>query len=195
MAVVRLRDQKILSETVDQNADHVISRFQRNSHILPAKHAKKTAAVSGEIKFSKFLFSFPLVSRKGNLQHFIHAVMLDLVVFGVVSDKIIVLIIPQKRPRTDTVPGAVFAQFRLFFDIPLIILEADAAFGADGFVEFVHVVVDALVHRFDAAGDDDLALQILGLVAADQRGQLPDQLGGLPVRDELGGLDGVDEEL
>ena len=121
--------------------------------------------------------------------------MLDLVVLRVKGDHIVILILPQERPGADAVPGAVFAQGHLFFDIPLKVFEADPAVLADGGVDLVHVVVDALVHGLHAAGDDDLALQVFGFMPAGKAGQLADQVRRLAVGDELGGLDGIHEEL
>ena len=59
----------------------------------------------------------------------------------------------------------------------------------------IHIVVDALIHRLDAARDYDLPLKVLCLIFADQRLQLFDQILGLLLRDELGALNGIDQQL
>ena len=83
----------------------------------------------------------------------------------------------------------------MFVHVPLEIFEADLAAGADGLVQLVHVVVNALVHGLHAAGDHHLALQLLALVLADQGFQLLDELRGFAVGDEFGRLDRVHQKL
>ena len=62
-------------------------------------------------------------------------------------------------------------------------------------MELVHIIVDALIHGLDTAGNGDLTLQFGRLIFADQGFQLFDQILGFAVCDELGGLHGIHQEL
>ena len=71
-------------------------------------------------------------------------------------------------PRTDAVPRAAVPEFRLLFHVPLKVFEADLDVLRDGGVELVYIIIDALVHRLDAPGDQHLPLELLGVVDADE---------------------------
>ena len=62
-------------------------------------------------------------------------------------------------------------------------------------VDAVDVAVDLLVRGLDAVGDDHLTVQLLRLILRGEGLDLLDQLAALLLCDELGALDGVDQEL
>ena len=62
-------------------------------------------------------------------------------------------------------------------------------------MQLIHVVVDALVHRLDATGNDHLSMELFSFVFADQPFQLMDQFRGLFIGYELSGLNRVHQEL
>ena len=62
-------------------------------------------------------------------------------------------------------------------------------------MELVHIIIDALVHRFDAPGNQYLPMELLGVIDADEAFQLFDQAARFFLRDELGGLHGIDQQL
>ena len=59
----------------------------------------------------------------------------------------------------------------------------------------IYVIVNALIHCFDAPGYDHLTLKMFRLILADKRFQLLDQILRLFLRDELGTLDGINQQL
>ena len=87
------------------------------------------------------------------------------------------------------------AQMLLFVRGPLKILEADHHTGGESIVDLVHVIVDTLIHRLDAADHSDLALQLAGLMVAGQLLQLVDQLIGLFGSDKTGSLDRIHQQF
>ena len=62
-------------------------------------------------------------------------------------------------------------------------------------MESIHIVVDALVHGLDPAGNKDLPLHLPGLGLAGQPFQLPDKLFALILGDELAGLHRIHQQL
>lgn len=52
-------------------------------------------------------------------------------------------------------------------------------------MQFIHVIVDAFIHGFYAAGDHNLTMKLLSLIFADQRFKLFDEFIGFLVSDEL----------
>ena len=121
--------------------------------------------------------------------------MLDDPGLRIVRHQVIILIVPQQRPRAHFVPRAVLAQDHLFVDVPLEVLKPDRPVEVDGVVDLVHVVVDGFVHGLDAAGDEDLTLELLGLLAADETLELFDQLLRFFFGDELRRLHAVDQQF
>ena len=59
----------------------------------------------------------------------------------------------------------------------------------------IYVIVNALIHCFDAPGYDHLTLKMFRLILADQCLQLLDQILRLFLRDELGALDGINQQF
>ena len=145
------RYEEVFAEPVDQDADHIISHLKSYLHLFTAEHAEKAAGVAWQVKAAELLQSFTRLARHDDLFHLIHAEVLDLIVAGIVGDKIIILIVPDQPPGTHLIKTTIPAEFHLFADIPPIIAEADAGAPADRLVQLVDVVVDALVHSLDAA--------------------------------------------
>ena len=164
--------------------------------LLPAaEHAEALLRVGRHVQPPEALPPLSLLVGHADAQHLVYPVVLDHVRFRVISYQVVVLIVPGKSPGAYLINGAAVAQLHLLFCIPLKILEEDLPVAGNGAVDSVHRVVDALVHGLDAAGHVDLALQLPGLVLADQALQLPYELVGFLCRDEPGGLDGVHQQL
>ena len=62
-------------------------------------------------------------------------------------------------------------------------------------MDAIHAVVDILIYRLDTAGEDDLTVELLGVMDADQRLKLLDQSARLALCDEAGSLHGIHQQL
>ena len=62
-------------------------------------------------------------------------------------------------------------------------------------MDLVDIVVDALVHRLDAARHDDLPVELACVIPADQRLELSDELARFPVRNKFCRLHRVHQQL
>ena len=58
MILVNRSDKDVFAEAVDQNADHGIIRFDGDTGLFTAVHAKETLGVSGEIESLELIFAF-----------------------------------------------------------------------------------------------------------------------------------------
>lgn len=114
------------------------------------------------------MFSLALFVRGADPQHLIYTVMAYLLRDRVITDHIIVLIIPDKRPWADVIPCPIMAQYHFFFYIPLKILKFNTGIRINRRVYLIHVIVDTLVHCFYAPGDQYLAVKLLRLMTADK---------------------------
>ena len=132
---------------------------------------------------------------QADLEHFVHAVVPDGMGVRIVADQVVILIVPGQRPGADMVAFAIPLQAGFFFYRPLEVLEGNLHVGGNRRVDFVYIIIDALVHGLDAAGDGDLALQLPGLIAAGQLLELSDQLVGFFGGNKTGSLHGIDEQL
>ena len=175
MIVIDRHDGNIFAEAVDQYADHIVMGLHGDTDLFAAVHAEQTPGVAGQVKCLKFRPAKAAVPCEGDLQHFVDTIVLDLGLFRVEADEIVVLIIPHQAPGTDLIPTSVFTQFHLFFDIPAVVLKADPPVSADGIMKLVYIIVDALIHGLDPAGDGDLSLQLGRLIFADKGLEFFDQ--------------------
>ena len=114
---------------------------------------------------------------------------------GLVGDQVVVLLRPGEGQGTHPVGAAVAAELLLLGDGVGAVSELDLLVLGDGLMDGVHVVVDGLVHALDPVLHEQLPLHEGRLVDAHEARQLFDELHGLALRDELAGLDAVDEEL
>lgn len=194
-AIFRRRDDgDVAAEAVDHDADQLIPEGEADLGLVAAEHVEVHLGVFGEVELLEAVTADALVLQDANALHLIDPKMLHTVGFLVVGDQVVVLVAPGEGPRAHDVGlGALGNQG--FLQIPLHVLEADLPVPGDGAVQVVHAVVNALVHGFDAALHDDLALQLLGLVFADKAGQFLDEGVGFLGRNKFGALDGVHEEL
>ena len=195
VVLIRWRDYYVLAESVDEDSDHMVLRLQRDTGLLAAEHPEQLVGVTRDIERFELLLPLPLLIQYLNIQHLVHTVVDHDIVFCIIGDEIILLVVPHQSPRAQRVPPAVIAELHLLFEVPLEVLKADLLVGTNGLVDLVDIVVDALVHRLDAARHDDLSVELAGVIPADQRLELADQLARLPVRNKFCRLDRVHQQL
>ena len=109
--------------------------------------------------------------------------MLDLCVLGVVRYKIIVFVVPHEAPRAYRVKSSVSLQLLLLVDIPFEILKPDLFIRVDGLVEHVYIIIYTLIHRLNPPGNQDLAVEMMGIVPADIGLKLLNELPGFVLCD------------
>ena len=185
----------VLAKPVDHHTGQAVVHQKLHLLFLPSEHAKTLLGVIGHIQLLKMFPPFPGFFRHPDMEHLVHPVMPDLPGLRIIPHQIIVLVVPGKPPGADTVVGSLPAQLHLLLHVPLIVLEPDLLILGDSVMNGVHRIVNALIHGLDPPGDIDLALQLHGLIAADQLLQLPDQGVGLLLRDKLRRLNGVHQKL
>ena len=76
----------------------------------------------------------------------------------VIGNKIIVLVIPGKKPGADLIESAVFAKLHFFSDIPVEVVETDLPVFCNGRVDDIHAVIDFFIAGFVAVCNDNLTL-------------------------------------
>ena len=108
-------------------------------------------------------------------------------------DEIVILIVPAQGIGAGSIESVAVMAFAV--NAPVEIPERDLHVACDRVMDAVYVVVNALVHRFDAAGDRDLPPEAARIVTACQLFQLRDQLHRLPLREEARGLHRIDKKL
>ena len=112
--------------------------------------------------------------------------MLNLCVLGVIRYKIIVFVVPHEAPWAYRVKSSVSLQLLLLVDIPFEILKPDLFIRVDGLVEHVYIIIYTLIHRLDSSGNQDLAVEMMGVVPADIGLKLLNELPGFVLCDEFG---------
>lgn len=121
--------------------------------------------------------------------------MADAVRFGFVSNEIVVLIVPGKSPGTYFIAFPAMAEDLLFFLVPIEIIKGDFFIFGDCTVEFVNVVVNALVLGFDPSGNINLSGEKLGVVGTCEASQFFNKLGRFSFGNKLGGLNRINKKL
>jgi len=122
------------------------------------------------------------------VQHLVHAVVLHTGCGTVIRDKIVVLVIPGEKPWADFVDCAVLARNHLLVHIPVEVLETDLFVVSDRGIDDIDTVVDVFVECLVAVCDNNLTLELSGIVLTDQMLKLADQLARFLCCNKLGRL-------
>ena len=121
--------------------------------------------------------------------------MADLLAEGVVGDEVIVLVAAQQGEGADLIDPAAVAEGLVPLPVVLEVLKGDLPVVADGLMDGVNIVIHPVVHGLDPAGHKDLTLEPLSQMPGGKLLQLFNELTALPGGNELGGLDGVYQQL
>ncbi len=116
-----------------------------------------------------------MIIQHCNMQHFIHAKMLDAAALRFKGHQIIIIIIPCQRPRTDHIQIAVTAQLFFLFGVPIKIYKRNLLIGSDGGMNIVYIIINAFVHSFDTVGNIYLTIQLTRFVFTAQRDDFANQ--------------------
>ena len=111
------------------------------------------------------------------------------------GNHVVVLAVPDQAVGGGHIPPAPLTVHLLPGDVVVKIFEGNGLPAGNGGMELVHVVVDALVHNFNAPVNVYLPLKLACLVDAGQPLQLADQGVALLLGEEAGGLDRVHKQL
>ena len=176
------------AELVEDDARHPLVTTQGDRLLLTAEHTEGLAAVGRHILCRKGIGTLTGQVGDADAQHPIHAIMTEGFGGAVVSNEIIILIVPHQRPRAEGIQRAVVAEMLLLIHPPVEILEGDLLACRHSGLQTVHVVEDTLVHGLNATAHQHLPLQLTCQVAAGQALQTADELLALLAGDELGGL-------
>jgi len=126
--------------------------------LFPGKHAEIFAGIRGDIHLLVIGLSAPRLIHGGEIKHLVHAVMFHFPGIRVIGNKIIVFVIPGKKPGADLIESAVFAQLHFFSDIPVEVVEADLPVFCNGRMDDIHAVIDFFIAGFVAVCNDNLTL-------------------------------------
>ena len=160
-AVVTLRDDgDFLPEAIKQDTDDLVFPFKGDAHHLTAEHAEKPAGILRGVELAELFLPLPGKIQNGKMHHLVHAVVLDLSVFRVKSNEIVVFVIPHQAPRAYLIPGPVTAKLHFLLHIPPVILKTDLPAAVYGIVQEIDIVVNTLVHGFGTAGNQHLTVKI-----------------------------------
>ena len=85
--------------------------------------------------------------------------MLDLILFRIKTNQIIVLIVPSKRPGADFIE-LILSPLHLLIQIPAQVLEANLLIIGYGIMDIIDDVVNALIHRLDPSLYHHLPLKL-----------------------------------
>ena len=173
----------------------MVRRLERHLGLLAREHAEQRVAVMRSVEFPERLKALSRLIEDADVHHLVDAVMSHVAVLRVVHHEVVLLVVPHQSPWAALVPHAVVPRLHLLLQVPVEVLELYLPVLVDRLVQLVDVVINTLVHRLDAPGHDDLAVELLRLVDADQRFKFLDQLARLAVGDELRGLHRVHEQL
>src|SRR5699024_5792530 len=105
---------------------HVLIR-ESDPHLFfrPAEHRKCTFCILSQIKATKFFSSFPRLILQLDMEHFVYAEVLHLSCVHIISDEIIVFVVPGQSPWAHMIWAAVLFEPDLFRYGPLKIFKQD----------------------------------------------------------------------
>ena len=136
-----------------------------------------------------------MIFQHFNLHHLVHPVVLAFSACTVICHKIIIFIVPSKRPRAYLIGLPATPQFLLTVSIPLEILKRNLLISVDGIVDVVHRVIDTFVHVLNTVCHMDISRKFLCLVLTRQPFDLLDQCFTFLAGNELRTLNGIHKQL
>ena len=188
-----VRDQQNISpEAVNDDASQRIVKAHFDRLRLAGKHTENAPAISGNVQLPRLRVAVARLGGLRDVRHFVHTVVRDAVALRM-RDQIVILIVPAQGVGAGSV-GAV-AVMALTVNAPVKVAEGDLGIVRNGVVDAIHVIVDALVHGLDAAGDCDLTAEAARVMTAGEGLQLGDQLHGLALCQKARGLHRVHQKL
>ena len=195
MILVFRNHHHIFPKPVNDHARKAVIYQHLYRRFLSPEHSETLLGIIRHIQLLEVFSSLAGFIRHPDMQHLIHPVMLDQLRLCIISDHIIILIIPGQSTRADMIPCSSVTQFHLFLHIPLEILELDLLIFRNRIVDCIDSIIDAFIHRLNSSGYIHLSLQPLCIVFADQLFQLFYQCVGLLLCNEFGRLDGIYQKL
>ena len=194
-------DKDLVGEAVDHHTDQAVVKAELDVDCVAAVHAEHLLGIHGKVKFIDRLSAVGAFLLHRDRFHLIHTKMLELIELFIISDQVVVFIVPcQRLGRQEVAHTVVTAHLHDLLRAgagyrPLRIIKADLALFIDSAVDRVDIAIDLLIRVLDAVGDDDLSVQLLRLILRGEGLDLVDQLTALFEGDELGALHRVDQEL
>ena len=133
-----------MTKTIDHDTCQFISAFQCDFRIYTAIHTKRFLGKCSQIKIFEGLFPFTISLNNLSITHFIDTIMFDDSSCCIISNQIVVFIIPCQCPRTDNIESAILFKFQLLLNCPLRIMEFDLFILINSRVNIIYVII----HRF-----------------------------------------------
>ena len=188
-------EDEILPEPVEHHADHPGLSPEGNGNLLAPVHSEMLLGIVGGIKSFLRLAALSWEGGENDLPHLIHPVMAQLPLVVVKGGQIVIFVVPDQAEGGDGIAPALLPEDLLLFHVIVEVFKGNDLLCGDGHVEFIDIVINALVHGLDPAADIDLSLKLPGLMAAGQLLQLADKGVTLSLGNEAGGLHRVHKQL
>ena len=195
MVIIDRGDGNLFAKTVDEDANQIIFKFNGDIFHIPIIHSKMILRVLRHIDAAIGISAQPAGPQDADIPHLVHAVVLEFFIKGIITEKIIVFVVPYQTPRAHGVGRAIPAFFQFLVDVPFTVMELDLVIFIDGLENRINGQVSSFVARLDAAENVNLTLQFLPFIVADELFELADKSIRFVLVDEFGCLHGIDEEL
>lgn len=84
--------------------------------------------------------------------------MFELLRLFIVCQEVVIIVGVNQPPRADNIEFAFFEVFPVLVKVVVKIAELNLKVFSNSTMETIHIVMNALIGRFDAIGDNDFAL-------------------------------------
>ena len=164
MLVIHFIENNIFAKSVYKHTTHIVSKLYAYSCLLSLIHSKSRLGVFSHIKAFEIILAVPGCFFNANMHHLINTVMLKLMIPVIISNHVIILIIPHKHPRTYNEPDTSMPWNKLLIDIPLIIFKPYFFILIYCTMYIIHIVIYAFIHGLNTVINEYLTLQLLCLM-------------------------------
>ena len=158
----------VFPKTVDHDAHIFIMETQLDHLFVPSEHPEGLSGIARQIKTAEFFPAFSFYAEQPDMQHLVHAEMFQDAGIHIITDQIIILIVPGQRPGAHLIVFSPFFQPDLLGNGPFEIPELNLPVFCNCCVQLIYIIVDALVHRLDTVSYYDLSLKVSCLVSVCQ---------------------------
>ena len=145
-----------MTKAIDHNSGQLVLTFQSHFRIHTAIHSEGFLCKCSQIKVLERFLTLAIILQDLRILHLINTIMLDDSSRCIVSNQIIVLVIPGQCPWADNIKSTILLQFQFFSDRPLCIMEFNLLVLIDCCMNVVYVVIYSLILCLRTVYDENI---------------------------------------
>ena len=184
-----------MTKAIDHDTCQFISAFQCDFRIYTAIHTKRFLGKCSQIKIFEGLFPFTISLNNLSITHFIDTIMFDDSGCCIISNQIVVFIIPCQCPRTGNIESTILFKFQLLLNCPFRIMKFDLFIFVNSRVNIIYVIIYRFILCLRPVYNEDISGKHFGICLTAKLLQFLYQFLGFLFRNKFRRLNRIHQKL